>query len=108
MQGFFMHFIYIIYSPSFDRYYVGETEDFEMRLTQHNTGFFGSSSTKYAKDWRLGKLMRVSNCVQARQVEKHIKSMKSKKFLEQLIADEEFFKGFQNLIRERFLIDFIN
>ena len=81
MQGFFMHFIYIIYSPSFDRYYVGETEDFEMRLTQHNTGFFGSSSTKYAKDWRLGKLLRVSNCVQARQVEKHIKSMKSKKFL---------------------------
>ena len=52
--------------------------------------------------------MRVSNCVQARQVEKHIKSMKSKKFLEQLIADEEFFKGFQNLIRERFQIEFIN
>jgi len=42
-----LHYVYIIYSESFDRFYVGETGDVGGRIMQHNTGFYRGSSTKY-------------------------------------------------------------
>ncbi|MCA6477398.1 MAG: GIY-YIG nuclease family protein, partial [Chitinophagaceae bacterium] len=30
-----MHFVYVIYSPSADSYYIGETVNVEERLIQH-------------------------------------------------------------------------
>jgi len=33
-----MHFVYVIFSESLNRYYVGHTEDLEHRLEQHNSG----------------------------------------------------------------------
>lgn len=33
-----MFFVYILYSRSADRYYVGQTENFERRLQFHNSG----------------------------------------------------------------------
>jgi len=37
--GFFvMYYIYILYSPSSDKYYVGYTNDYNRRLLEHNEG----------------------------------------------------------------------
>ncbi|WP_373398424.1 GIY-YIG nuclease family protein [Algoriphagus halophilus] len=38
MTAFF--FVYILYSDSKDRYYIGQTENLEERLFQHNSGYF--------------------------------------------------------------------
>jgi putative endonuclease len=33
-----MHFVYILYSPSKNKFYVGETSNLEERLNQHHNG----------------------------------------------------------------------
>jgi putative endonuclease len=33
-----MFFVYILYSPSIQKYYVGHTDNFERRFIEHNTG----------------------------------------------------------------------
>jgi len=38
-----MFFIYIIYSPSADKYYIGHSDDPIRRLVNHNTKPFNSS-----------------------------------------------------------------
>jgi putative endonuclease len=56
----------------------------ENRLFEHNNGTFETSFTSKAKDWVL--LLKIENLgyQQARDVEKHIKRMKSKIFIENL------------------------
>ncbi|NOX85227.1 MAG: GIY-YIG nuclease family protein, partial [Chlorobi bacterium] len=45
------YYLYIIYSPFLDRYYVGHTSDLEGRLRRHNTHHGGY--TGKANDWKL-------------------------------------------------------
>ena len=46
-----LYYVYIIYSQSLERYYVGSTEDVERRLQQHNAG--RSKSTRAGVPWKL-------------------------------------------------------
>jgi len=100
-----MHFVYIIYSPSFDKYYVGETLDVTLRLQEHNTKFYTSSSTTYTKDWQLERFIIVKNRREARIIESYIKSMKSKKFIKSLIVDDLFYTNFKKLVLYKFEIE---
>jgi len=74
-----MHFVYILYSLSTDRYYVGESVDVEGRRLQHNTAHYPKSSTKFTRDWEIMRKISVENPQQARIIEKYIKGMKSKR-----------------------------
>ena len=47
------HFVYIIYSETFQRYYTGESVNPAERLKQHYSGFYESSSTCSISDWKL-------------------------------------------------------
>ena len=50
--SFFMTFsVYIIYSAKLDKYYIGYTENMEVRIIQHNDGI--STFTSKATDWIL-------------------------------------------------------
>ncbi|MBN3519274.1 GIY-YIG nuclease family protein, partial [Algoriphagus lutimaris] len=40
-----LFFVYILYSGSKDRYYIGQTENLEERLFQHNSDYFKNSHT---------------------------------------------------------------
>jgi putative endonuclease len=75
---------YILYSPRLDKYYIGETEDIVERLNQHNSGFFKNSYTSKSSDWVVFFSIVCINRKQARCVEGHIKSMKSRKYIENL------------------------
>src|SRR6478735_10106772 len=97
-----MHFIYILYSRAFDKFYIGETINVEGRLQQHNSGYYGTSSTRYTKDWQLKLFFRMRNREEALKLEKYIKSMKSKKFIDKLIDEEDFLKGFKQIVSDRF------
>lgn len=46
-----MYFVYIIYSESFNKTYVGATHNLELRIFQHNSG--KSNYTKKYKPWSL-------------------------------------------------------
>lgn len=43
--------VYMLYSESVDKYYVGSCEDIGVRLAQHNSG--RNKSTKYGVLWQV-------------------------------------------------------
>ena len=45
------YFVYILYSPSTDTYYKGQTSNLEERLTRHNNGY--EKATKHGAPWKL-------------------------------------------------------
>jgi len=81
--------VYILYSKSVDRYYVGYSKDFDQRLKLHNDKIFGHSYTLRANDWKLYYKMICNSIVQARRVESHIKNMKSRIYIENLLLYPE-------------------
>ena len=82
-----MHYLYILYSKKTDSYYIGETADMDMRIIKHNNHYYKKGFTKIAADW-LPKLdFKCSSKQNALYLEKFIKRMKSRKFLEKIIAD---------------------
>jgi putative endonuclease len=49
--NFVEYCLYILYSSSIEKYYIGQTEDLKERVEQHNIG--KSRSTKHEKPWKL-------------------------------------------------------
>jgi len=84
-----MHTVYILYSNSLDKYYVGESVQPLERLNQHNQGYYDSAFTKGASDWQLKLSLEVLDQSHAKRVEKHIKSMKSRVYIENLLRYKE-------------------
>ena len=76
-------FVYIIYSVSLDRFYIGYTFDLEKRLSEHNRGI--SEYTSKASDWSLRYSEPCSSRELAMKREKEIKRKKSRTYIESLI-----------------------
>ena len=84
-----MYYIYILYSPTFDKYYVGYTEDFLNRFNQHNHQEYFNTYTSKFRPWQLAAVFECGfDKSAAIKTENFIKKQKSKRFIEQLIADE--------------------
>ena len=83
------HFLYIIYSKSIDKFYVGESTDVDFRLNQHNNHHFKMNFTKAANDWTIKLQFRCDSRNKAIFLESFIKRMKSRKFIEKLINKPE-------------------
>ena len=77
------YYVYILYSPSKDRYYIGQTQDIEDRILRHNTG--RSKSTKYGIPWNLVYIKEFGTRSEAMIYENKLKSEKSKKYIDELI-----------------------
>ena len=92
--------VYIIYSKVLDKYYVGETVDIENRLVEHNEGKYKKAFTKKAKDWSVFLLINCATKQQALKIEKHIKRMKSRVYIENLKKFPEIVKR----LKERYSI----
>ena len=75
-----MYYVYIIYSAKLDRYYIGYTEDVDVRLVQHNSGL--SSFTSRASDWRVMYQEVFTSREDAHRCELYIKYKKSRKYIE--------------------------
>ena len=69
--------VYILFSIHLNRFYIGETSDFENRLKQHNSGFYDNSYTKKVNDWEKYLLIECDSKHQSLTIEAHIKKMKS-------------------------------
>ena len=85
-RTFFMEqfIVYIIYSSTLDRYYVGYTTDLEKRINEHKTGI--SSYTSRCSDWVLKYTESCADRQTAMRREKEIKNKKSRKYIEKLIV----------------------
>ncbi|WP_114790294.1 GIY-YIG nuclease family protein [Niabella yanshanensis] len=100
-----MHYVYILFSQVTQRYYVGESAFPENRLAEHNTAKYAAASTRVAGDWVIRKLIQCKSRADALKIERYIKSMKSRKFIEQLINDPVFFANFKIIVKQRFDIE---
>ena len=83
------HYLYIIFSPSKKTFYVGETDDLEIRLEKHNSHAYSGSFTKIASDWEFALTKIFKEKKDAIFLEKFIKRMKSKKFIVRVIENPQ-------------------
>ncbi len=77
------YYLYILYSPSGDVYYVGYTSDLERRLLSHlshHKGFTGKF-----KDWKIVYTESYKSKSEAYKRERQIKKWKSRQMIEALI-----------------------
>ncbi|HNV80586.1 MAG TPA: GIY-YIG nuclease family protein [Tenuifilaceae bacterium] len=100
LQAIDQAYYYILFSRSLNRFYVGVTSDsVECRLQQHWDKLYGSRSfTARANDWEVVLTIPCNSLTQALRIEKYIKRMKSRRFIEQLIEDEAML----NRLKQRF------
>ena len=91
-----IHFVYIIYSQSVNRFYVGQTINPSKRLEQHKSHFYKNSSTKIADDWELFLVIECISKKQALKLEQFIKNMKNRKFYIKLKENPEIIKELLN------------
>jgi putative endonuclease len=79
-----MPFMYILYSDKLDKYYVGACTDMDRRLYEHNIGH--SKFTSSGVPWKLVYAEQFESLAEAKSREHQVKKMKSRKFIEGLIA----------------------
>jgi putative endonuclease len=81
------HFLYILYSKSKDKFYIGETHAINERLNKHNNHYYKNSFTKIASDWEVCLTFECENQEKIRFLEQFIKKMKSKVFIKKIIQN---------------------
>jgi putative endonuclease len=79
-----MYFVYILYSTSGDRYYIGCTNDIDGRIRRHNTKHKGCTGSQC--DWTLVWKMEFEEKSAALAEEKKIKAWKNRMRIKELIA----------------------
>jgi putative endonuclease len=77
---------YILYSKKLDRFYIGSTSlEADKRLERHLNRYYGHTKfTAKADDWVLFFDIKCNSFSQAQKIEKHIKHMKSKTYIQNL------------------------
>ena len=100
-----MHFVYVIYSPSADIYYIGETVNVEERLIQHRQHTYTGSYTKIGNDWEVAFLLKCKDRSSALKVEKHLKKAKSKVYLKRLQEDQSALEKLKDILRATYSIE---
>ena len=84
-----MHYLYILQSESTGRYYIGQTDNLERRLSEHNDSCYtGSKTTKRFKGpWKLIYSEEYKTRLEAMARERQIKGWKSRKAINGLIRE---------------------
>ena len=76
--------VYILYSESIDRFYIGSCLDLKLRLEEHRTKKYSSAFTATTDDWTLFLVLENLDYRVARKIETHIKRMKSRTYIQNL------------------------
>ena len=76
--------VYILYSISAYKYYIGCTKDIDQRFEYHLVKEFRDSFTAKYSDWQLYFEITDLGITTARRIETHIKKMKSRTYIENL------------------------
>ncbi|MDP2388089.1 MAG: GIY-YIG nuclease family protein [Bacteroidota bacterium] len=87
-----MAHVYIIFSQKLNRFYTGSCDKIEQRLSDHLNKVFTNSYTSKADDWELYFTINDLEYCTARKIENHIKSMRSKKYIQNLRSYPEITK----------------
>ncbi|MCK6609242.1 MAG: GIY-YIG nuclease family protein [Bacteroidia bacterium] len=77
-------FVYILYSRTKDRFYIGQTDNLEERLISHNSG--KSTYTSRVSDWEIVYVEEFETRTLSRKRENEIKRKKSRSYIEWLVG----------------------
>jgi putative endonuclease len=84
-----MYYLYILYSSSADKFYVGYTNNYLRRFDEHNHSNHPTFTSKY-RPWILAAVYQCGKTEsEAVKIEKFIKKQKSRKLIEKLIDGTE-------------------
>ena len=82
--------VYILISEAHDKFYTGfTTGDVDLRIERHNTDYYQNKFTAQYKPWKLFWKLDCASDKQALLIEKHIKKMKSKTYIHNLVKYPE-------------------
>ncbi|MBK9283763.1 MAG: GIY-YIG nuclease family protein [Sphingobacteriaceae bacterium] len=84
--------VYILFSAKINKYYTGSCLNVKERILEHKNKTYIKSFTSVAEDWVLYFSINDLDETVARKIEKHIKAMKSKKYIENLCKHPEMIK----------------
>ena len=76
--------VYALYSTKFDKIYIGQTDNLERRLFEHNNGLL-STYTKRYKPWQIIYTEEYQTRSEAFKREKQLKSQKGREFIWKII-----------------------
>jgi putative endonuclease len=92
-------YIYILYSVSADKYYIGHTDDVPRRVVEHNN-VEKNTFTSHYRPWILKASFDISESRgEAKKVENYLKRLKSRKIIEKLIEHPEEFDSMISRVR---------
>ena len=75
------YFVYILYSTSIDKYYIGHTNDIERRIYEHNLG--KEKFTRKGVPWEIKFFRSYDTNIEATREELRLKKCKNRKYLEE-------------------------
>ena len=81
-----MYYIYVLYSNTIDKYYIGSTSNVENRLSFHNSEN-NRIWSKRGQPWVKVFEQEFEDKTQAIKAEKFIKKQKSRKFIQKLVKE---------------------
>jgi putative endonuclease len=84
-----MNLVYILHSQKLNRFYIGYTSNFDLRFDFHLNSNNQGNFTSKADDWTIYLKIECQSKPQALALEKHIKKMKSKMYIQNLILYPE-------------------
>jgi putative endonuclease len=68
------YFVYIVYSPKFQKFYTGITNNIDRRLKEHNQHLSNTPTTQKISGFNLVFCQLTKNRLEARKLEKYLKS----------------------------------
>ena len=94
-----MYYLYILYSSSADKFYVGYTNDYLRRLSEHNSSDRLTFTSKH-RPWVLAAAFACGELEsEAMKVERFVKKKKSRKLIERIINEETLDGILAHLVR---------
>ncbi len=78
------YYFYILFSSSFDKFYIGHTNDLFERLRKHNSNHSGF--TGKFNDWKIVYSEKFNTKTEAYARERQVKKWKNRQRIEQLIS----------------------
>ena len=79
------YFVYTIYNKNNDKFYIGQTNNIDRRLIEHNSGETNYTA-KYSGEWELVYKEEFSDRTNAIKREKFLKKQKNKSFYKKLCS----------------------
>jgi putative endonuclease len=84
-----MHFVYILYSKTLNKFYVGESALVLTTIDQHLSKYFENPVSFVALDWEVYYKLECIDKIQALKIEQHLRKMKGFDYFENLVRNPD-------------------